>query len=200
MKIGLTRDELKRQREALNRYLRYFPILELKKKQLQMEILHQEELLIEKKKEEQEKKREILNWVGLLKELEIEIKPWVLPQKIYGTKNIAGVDIPYIEKLEFPFLEYDLFLTPLWLDYAVEKLREWAVLREEIFVLERAISILKEELRVTTQRVNLFEKVKIPQAEEAIRVIKIYLGDQMANAVVRSKLAKKKLEEVEAGL
>ncbi len=53
---------------------------------------------------------------------------------------------------------------------------------------------MKQELRITTQRVNLFEKVKIPQAEEAIRRIKIFIGDQMTNAVGRSKIAKKKIE------
>jgi V/A-type H+-transporting ATPase subunit D len=44
-------------------------------------------------------------------------------------------------------------------------------------------------------RVNLFEKVKIPEAEENIRLIKIYIGDQMANAVGRCKIAKRKIEE-----
>jgi V/A-type H+-transporting ATPase subunit D len=62
-------------------------------------------------------------------------------------------------------------------------------------VIEEGIKILKEELRITSQRVNLFEKVKIPEAREAIRLIKIYLGDQMANAVGRSKIAKKKISE-----
>jgi V/A-type H+-transporting ATPase subunit D len=48
---------------------------------------------------------------------------------------------------------------------------------------------------VTTQRVNLFEKVKIPESKEAVRAIKIYLGDQMSNAVGRSKIAKSRIEE-----
>jgi V/A-type H+-transporting ATPase subunit D len=52
-------------------------------------------------------------------------------------------------------------------------------------------------LRITTQRVNLFEKVKIPGAKEAIRLIKIYIGDQMTNAVGRSKIAKNKIEEAD---
>ena len=53
---------------------------------------------------------------------------------------------------------------------------------------------IAKELRITTQRVNLFEKIKIPKAEEAIRLIKIYIGDQMTNAVGRSKIAKRKIE------
>ena len=68
-------------------------------------------------------------------------------------------------------------------------------LQEEMRTLEEGISVLKHELRITTQRVNLFEKVKIPEAREAIRRIKIYLGDQMTNAVGRSKIAKTKIEE-----
>ena len=50
-------------------------------------------------------------------------------------------------------------------------------------------------MRSTAQRVNLFEKVKIPEARENIRVIGIYLGDQQTSAVVRGKIAKKKLQE-----
>jgi V/A-type H+/Na+-transporting ATPase subunit D len=55
---------------------------------------------------------------------------------------------------------------------------------------------LSEELRITNQRVNLFEKVKIPECSENIRRIRIYLGDQQASAVGRSKIAKKKIERM----
>jgi V/A-type H+-transporting ATPase subunit D len=70
-------------------------------------------------------------------------------------------------------------------------------LQEEIKVIESSIAILRRELRITAQRVNLFEKVKIPEATEAIRLIKIYLGDQLTNAVGRSKIAKRKIEAQE---
>ena len=39
---------------------------------------------------------------------------------------------------------------------------------------------------------NLFEKVKIPEAKENIRTINIFLGDQQTSGVARSKLAKGK--------
>jgi len=51
----------------------------------------------------------------------------------------------------------------------------------------------KEELRTTTQRVNLFEKKLIPELRENIRKIKIFLGDEETAAVGRAKLAKGKL-------
>ena len=82
---------------------------------------------------------------------------------------------------------------PLWLDLALEMLKDLVTLREEISVIQRGVEILKQELRITTQRVNLFEKVKIPETKEAIRLIKIYIGDQMANAVGLAKIAKNKI-------
>ena len=62
-----------------------------------------------------------------------------------------------------------------------------------ISTLEQQIKLLGKELRTTSQRVNLFEKVKIPEAKDNIRRIGIYLGDQQTAAVVRGKIAKKKL-------
>ena len=54
------------------------------------------------------------------------------------------------------------------------------------------------ELRTTSQRVNLFEKVKIPECRENIRRIRIMLGDLETSAVARSKIAKRKAEEAAA--
>ena len=61
-------------------------------------------------------------------------------------------------------------------------------------ILEQELALLKEELLVTSQRVNLFEKIKIPEAAENIRVIRIFLGDEQTAGVARSKIAKAKSE------
>ncbi|MFH1245791.1 MAG: V-type ATP synthase subunit D [Candidatus Omnitrophota bacterium] len=196
-KLKLTKGELKIQRDALKQYERYLPTLQLKKQQLQIEILRQTAILEEKKRTETKKINSIEIWVGLLTDQGINIQPWIKPKEIIkGTKNIAGVDLPLFERLIFEPAEYDLFITPLWVDAGIDALRELISLREEISVINRGIHILRDELRVTTQRVNLFERVKIPEAQEAIRLIKIYLGDQMANAVGRSKIAKRKIEKI----
>jgi V/A-type H+/Na+-transporting ATPase subunit D len=195
MKIKFSQGELKGQRDALRQYERYLPTLQLKKQQLQLEILHQQKTHSERARSFSEKKRSAENWAGLLVETP-EIRQWLMPEKIIlQKKNIAGVEIPVFERLDFESTKYDLFLTPPWLDAGIEALRDMVSLREEIRVLEKGISVLKHELRITTQRVNLFEKVKIPEAKEAIRRIKIYIGDQMTNAVGRSKIAKNKIEE-----
>ena|SRR3989338_4708504 len=194
-KVKLTKGELKRQRDLLKQYQRYLPTLQLKKQQLQMEILHQVNLLEEKELKEQKKKTAIESWAGLLSEPGTGLKLWITPQKVIATtKNVAGVDVPIFERAEFAAAEYDLFIMPPWVDAGLEALQALVFLEEELVLVKKGIAILKHELRITNQRVNLFEKVKIPQTKEAIRLIKIYIGDQMVNAVGRSKIAKNKIE------
>jgi V/A-type H+-transporting ATPase subunit D len=178
----------------LQQYERYLPTLQLKKQQLQLEIFHQQSALRERKSSLIVKERTAENWLGLMVEAP-EIRQWLIPEKIITMKkNVAGVDVPVFERAEFRPAEYDLFLTPLWVDAGLEILRDMVSLREGIRVIEKGVAVLRHELRITTQRVNLFEKVKIPETKEAIRVIKIYIGDQMTNAVGRSKIVKNKIE------
>ena len=63
-------------------------------------------------------------------------------------------------------------------------------------ILEKQYALLLAELVTTTQRVNLFEKIKIPECKENIRRIRIYMSDQETGAVARSKIAKKKGEVI----
>lgn len=198
-KIKLTKGELKKQRDSLRQFQRYLPTLQLKKQQLQIEILRWNVVLAEKARLANTKKLAAHAWAGLLAEADLTVKNCIVPSKIVlGSKNIAGVDLPVFERAQFPEPDYDIFVVPAWVDSAVDLLKELVSLAEEIRVIESAAQSLRHELRITSQRVNLFEKVKIPEALEAIRRIKIYIGDQMANAVGRCKIAKRKIEELEA--
>ncbi len=78
------------------------------------------------------------------------------------------------------------------------RLREIARLRAIIQTLKKEMELINRELRLTSQRVNLFEKVKIPETKENIRVIEIYLGDMQTAAVVRGKIAKNKRQGASA--
>jgi V/A-type H+-transporting ATPase subunit D len=196
-RIKLTKGELKKQRDALKQFERYLPTLQLKKQQLQLEILRQSIILEEKKCNQEKIRSSIISWIGLLDDPVISIKPYLIIDKITtGLKNIAGVDIPVYEKTEFSPAEYDLFIAPLWVDAAIDNLRVYIALDTELSVINRGVQVLKQELRITTQRVNLFEKIKIPESKENIRLIKIYIGDQLSNAVGRCKIAKRKIEEL----
>jgi V/A-type H+-transporting ATPase subunit D len=195
-KIKFTKNELKRQKDALKRFLRYLPTLMLKKQQLQMEIRKIEARQVELKRNREDRYRQILRWIAVFGE-DVSL-PQLLRVQSVDTEigNIAGVDIPVFQNIEFTESPYDLFALPLWVDTAIETIKDLATLDAQIDILEKQSELLGEELRITSQRVNLFEKVKIPETRENIRVIQIYLGDEQTAAVVRGKIAKKKLVRV----
>lgn len=195
-KVKLTKNELKKQKDSLKRFTRYLPTLQLKKQQLQM-VIRQVESQIEEKKREIAKYEETLSdWISVFGE-DVGLADLINIREIEkDTGNIAGVDIPVFRKLEFEAIEYDLFEMPLWVDQGVVTMKELAALNAEIEVLHEQKRLLDDELRTTTQRVNLFEKVKIPETKEIIRKIGIYLGDQQTAAVVRGKMAKGKVVKV----
>ena len=142
------------------------------------------------------------DWVAVFAENESfpegkQLQSLVRPSHVEcGQENIAGVTVPVFRDLSFEEIRYDVADYPLWVDTAAVRLREIARLDALAKTLRRQVELLEKELRSTAQRVNLFEKVKIPEAKENIRVIGIYLGDQQTSAVVRGKIAKKKLQEV----
>ncbi len=202
MAIKLTKNELKKQKDNLKQFQRYLPTLQLKKQQLQSVIMGIRQELERKEAERIQMIGDLDDWIAVFAENEIfdeekKLDQLVQPDKvIVKDENIAGVTIPAFEELTFKEINYDVEEYPLWVDTAVFKLREIARLDAIVSTLRKQADLLERELRTTSQRVNLFEKVKIPEAKENIRVIQVYLGDQQTAAVVRGKISKKKLVEV----
>jgi len=200
MAVKLTKNELKTQKDQLKQFERYLPTLQLKKQQLQLVIRQIFAELDEKSKERQRMIGNLDDWVAVFAENTLfedskKLETLVVPKSVESREeNIAGVQIPVFENLTFEDIEYEVEDYPLWVDTAIVKLREIARLDALVKVLQKRADLLQKELQTTSQRVNLFEKVKIPQAKENIRVIGIYLGDQQTSAVVRGKIAKKKLQ------
>ena len=195
-KIKYTKNELKTQRDALDRFQRFLPTLELKRQHLQMEVQHLEAIIEEKKSAEAVLLNDIGNWIRLFAE-DLDLGHYLQVTDIRTrVGNIAGVMIPVFEDVVFKREPVDFFETPPWLDDGLDALAKLISLRAEQRVLAEQQRLLSEELLITTQRVNLFEKVKIPESTENIRIIRIFLGDQDAAAVVRAKIAKNKLDMV----
>jgi V/A-type H+-transporting ATPase subunit D len=195
-KIKLTKNELKKQRDDLNRFNRYLPTLQLKKQQLQFEIQTIEAKQRERLAAQKGIESSILKWADVFGE-ETGIENFIRVKNIITeTGNVAGIDIPIFKDVEFEEIFYDLFLLPLWVDRAIEEFIKICRIMAELKILQKQIDLLREELRITSQRVNLFEKVKIPEAIHNIRVIQIYMGDQQTAAVVRGKIAKNKIVQV----
>ena len=194
-KIKLTKNELKVQKDSLKMFKRYLPTLMLKKQQLQTEIRTIDAKAKEVRQARVELEKEFDAWIAVFGEQEAFSSDMVTVKNIKkGTGNIAGVTIPIYEGADFSRGEYDLYSTPLWVDMAADRMEKALSLDLEAEVLDEQVRLLSQELRTTTQRVNLFEKVKIPQAKANIKKISVYLGDEQTAAVVRSKTSKKKLQ------
>ena len=202
MAIKLTKNELKKQKDNLKQFQRYLPTLQLKKQQLQSVIMKIRDELEQKESERLQVIGDLDDWVAVFGENEIfeeelRLDKLVQPERVVTKEeNIAGVRIPSFEELTFKEINYNVDDYPLWVDTAVFKLREIARLDALVATFRKQVQLLENELRTTSQRVNLFEKVKIPEAKENIRVIQVFIGDQQTAAVVRGKIAKKKLVEV----
>ena len=202
MAVKLTKNELKVQKDRLKQFQRYLPTLQLKKQQLQAVVM---EIAAQLEQVEQQRRAAVSgldDWVAVFAEndcfpAEKRLETLVRPRSVEcGQENIAGVTVPVFRELTFEDIRYDVADYPLWVDTAALRLRKIAQLDALEKTLRLRVELLERELRSTAQRVNLFEKVKIPEAKENIRVIGIYLGDQQTSAVVRGKIAKKKLQGV----
>lgn len=194
-KLKLTKNEQKIQKDALKMYQRYLPTLTLKKQQLQTEIRTIDAKAKEVRAKRVQLEKEFDEWISVFGEAEA-FKPGMVTVKNIkkGIGNIAGVTIPVYEGADFSRGDYDLYETPLWIDMAADRMEKALSLDLEAEVLDEQVRLLSQELRTTTQRVNLFEKVKIPETKANIKKISVYLGDEQVAAVVRSKISKKKLQ------
>lgn len=197
-RVKLTKTELKAQTDALKRFQRFLPMLILKKQQLQGEIAGITAKAEEAVARERAIRADLGRWVGLFATAEDELSGLVKVKGVKtGTTNIAGVTIPTFESVDTEVREIDPWATPAWVDNAVETTTKVLALQCERAIYEEQRRLVAEELQRTSQRVNLFEKVKIPDCREAIRVIKIALGDEQTAAVTRGKIAKGRASSAE---
>lgn len=199
-KIKLTKTELKVQTDALKRYQRFLPMLQLKKQQLQAEIAGIVQKAEEVSAREEKARADLRSWVGLFAAGGEEMLSGLVKVKSINTAtaNVAGVTIPVFDSVETEVKEIDAWTTPAWIDDAVKAVTGILAMRCERTILLRQRDLITAELMTTSQRVNLFEKVKIPECKENIRVIKIAIGDEQTAAVTRGKIAKGRVPQQEA--
>jgi len=198
-KIRLTRPELKKRRDDLARYERYLPTLKLKQQQLQASVLEAERYLRQTRASVAEIEERMAPYRALRTERSgIDLEGLSNPREVRtGRQNVAGVVLPVYEEALFPEADYSLFATPPWVDRALADGREYARRRAEADIAAERVRLLRRELTRIIQRVNLFEKIKIPKTREAIRVIRIFLGDEQTAGVARAKIAKAKISLME---
>jgi V/A-type H+-transporting ATPase subunit D len=191
-KIALTRLELKRQREALARYHRFLPALQRRQQQLQIELRHTESGLEVERADLEAARWRFRRFRDVLGDVAgVNVRAAGRPTQVdVRTVSVVGVRVPEFVDVTFADPVYSLFATAPWVEGVLASLREQSRLGAHVGVLEERRAILRRELARVVQRVNLFEKVKIPEARGAIQRIRVRLGDEMAAAVGLAKMAK----------
>jgi V/A-type H+-transporting ATPase subunit D len=112
-----------------------------------------------------------------------------------SSKKIAGVKTPILEKIVFNEKEFSLFNQPKWIPEGISYLKNLGRIVIEKKFFDRKMHLLDYARRKTTQKVNLYEKVQIPEYEDAIRKIKRFLEDEENLSKSAQKIVKKRQEK-----
>ncbi|MBT3181529.1 MAG: hypothetical protein HN337_03355 [Deltaproteobacteria bacterium] len=180
----VSKGQVRTYKQRTERLLRAVPTLDLRRKQLNREILVWEEEL-----EEIKRRYEILlESVKSNPHPEVDVMVQV---RNVSTKevNIAGVMLDVVDSVEFEDINYSLFITPPSFDIFVMLKRDLLETEARLEAKQKALDALLEELEITTQRINLFEKRLIPEYQDLIRYIKGRLEDNERSSVMIAKIA-----------
>lgn len=170
------------------------PTLKSKETALRLEVKKTSEKIKELQKEKESLNKKIKEHIHLwnrfpnvleLEEIKIEVK------------NTAGTKIPLLKEIRFKLKEFIDFDQPVWLLKGFEQLREITELevRERIMIEQHDILYLAR--KKTTQKVNLYEKVQIPEFEDGISKIKRFLEDKENIAKAAQKIVKERNQKKE---
>ncbi len=195
-KVSLNKSSLQKQREQLKLYKKLLPSLDMKRRQLTVERNKARAALAGLEARMDEIKNEIGRQIPMLALRQIDVSGLVFRKGVEtGIENVVGVKLPMLERVEFDDAPYALLGKPAWVDIVVDRLKEAAEAQARIEVGRERVEILEKQVRSVTQRVNLFDKILIPGAQEDIRRIQIFLADKERAMVVQSKIAKKLRQE-----
>jgi len=177
----------------LKRYKKFLPSLDLKRQQLAVE---RKKAQLQLKKTELDIEQCYKQTAAMLPMLAYKTTHLTdlvrLGQIEIGEENVVGVHVPVLEKMTVDVRPYSLFTEPHWVDQLVVQLKLMMELKIRQKIDTQRVEILGLALKKVTQRVNLFDKVLIPEAQQDIRKIRIYLSDMDTAGVVRAKSTKQR--------
>lgn len=113
-------------------------------------------------------------------------------------RKIAGVKTPVLKDVRFSLKPFSLFSFPAWIPEALSILKEAARQQVKIEVAQKKMEVLEYARKKTTQKVNLYEKVQIPEYQGAILKIKRFLEDEENLSKSSQKVLKERIALAEA--
>lgn len=191
--LSLNKSSLQQQRGKLGLFERFLPSLDLKRQQLTAEYKKSMQVLAEAEQGAGKASRSLTGLLPILGSATMKLSGLVRIRRIdIGEEDVLGVRLPALKSVEFVTADYSLLATPFWVDDLVTCLKEVATFRIRLHVYRERAARMHSAVRRITQRVNLFDKVLIPNAKRDIARIQIFLSDVGRAAVVTSKIAKGK--------
>ncbi|WP_456059553.1 V-type ATP synthase subunit D [Brachyspira pilosicoli] len=115
-------------------------------------------------------------------------------------KNIAGVKVSILTGIDFDIENVSMFNMPSWIRLAINMFELLMTLKIKIEMTENRLNALAYARKKTTQKVNLYEKVQIPEYKTAIIKIKRYMEDEENLSKSSQKIVKERNRAKEASL
>ena len=109
-------------------------------------------------------------------------------------KKVVGVKVPEMGKIRFRLVDMSWWNLPAWVPAGIKLMEKVITLDLNIKIIKQQVEILTTARKKTTQKVNLYEKVQIPEYEEAILKIKRFLEDKENISKAAQKIVKKRQE------
>ncbi|MCT4589803.1 MAG: V-type ATP synthase subunit D [Carboxylicivirga sp.] len=194
-KIKYTKTERARQKKILKVSLRMLPLFEAMEKSLMSTINTIAERIEEIRLEINKNNKAAEPWVAVMSDSHVDIKSFISVNEVITKPiDVAGVRVHQYESVDFNVapIKDD---TPLWVDEAIELMKEQLQLMAEIDCLEEQIRLLEEELLDVRARIKLFENRRIPNAKTAIRKIGQKLQDDERLTIATAKVVKTSQKE-----
>mgnify|MGYP001820473698 FL=1 len=198
-RLQLSKSALSREQRNLKTYQRFLPSLDLKRQQVMAERNKAARKLAQTRRDIDALRLAAGERNPMLANREVDLAGLArIADVSLDHENIVGTRLPTLKTVKIEIRDYPLMGKPFWVDSAAQLLRQMLELQVQAQVAERRLDLLEQAVKTITQRVNLFDKVLIPQAQRNIKRIRIYLSDLETAAVVRSKIAKRKRSQQEA--
>jgi len=195
-RLLLSKSTLLKEKKRLESFQRFLPSLEMKRQQLMAALKDNRKALKKLQQQQQELEGFIAEQVPMLANQDIDLQGLCEVKHFTEKKvNVVGVWLLDIDVLEFKLAQISVLAKPHWVDVVQLKLQQGLELALRFDIETFNNQLLEAELKKVTQRVNLFDKVLIPETKANLRKIQLYLDDKDREMVVTSKLAKNKRQQ-----
>lgn len=195
-RLLLSKSTLLKEKKRLDSFQRFLPSLEMKRQQLMVAVKDTQLKVNALEKDLKLNLDLIAKEVPMLAIEEIDLTGLCMVKSIkHDRKNVVGVWLLTIQSLEFQLSDIPILSKPHWVEFVQGKLKQDIEFTILLKIENHNIKRLRQELKKVTQRVNLFDKVLIPETRANMRKIQLFLDDKDREMVVTSKLSKKLSEK-----